>query len=431
MTEPDGANVLGDAAAPPRGGDSWAAVSAGFLGWAFDAFDFFLVTLCAPSIATTFGVKPSDVQGATAITLAARPAGAIIFGMLADRYGRRRPLMANLVFYSVMSILSGMAPTFGLFIAARFLFGVGMGGEWGVGASLAMEKVPPRWRGVMSGVLQEGYMFGSLLAAGAIFFLLPHLPSWRPLFFIGGVPALLCLFIRFRVGESEVWERTRTGEWHDWRSTLLANWRPFLLIVGTMWVMNLASHGTQDGYTTFLKTERHYTQEQAAGLAAIGSVGAICGGILFGLFSDRIGRRRAMQLAFAGGILVIPLYVYSPTTALLALGGFLTQFMVQGAWGVIPAHITELSPDKVRGFLPGFGYQVGVLLAGSIAYVQTWLSEHHVRFANSMAITAISVFVIAIVLFAFGHERRGLQFGTDTDGASPSRGFEVIPVDPT
>ena len=394
-------------------GDSWAAVAAGFLGWAFDAFDFFLVTLAAPVIAKTFGVTKADVLGASALTLFARPVGAIVFGLLADRYGRRRPLMANLVFYSTLSILSGMAPTFGLFVVCRVLFGVGMGGEWGVGASLAMEKVPAKWRGVMSGVLQEGYMFGSLLAAGAIFLLLPHLPSWRPLFFLGGLPALLCLFIRFRVKESEVWEQTRAHNWSHLGSAIAANWRPFLLIVVTMWVMNLASHGTQDGYTSFLTTERGFTQSQAAGVAAVGSIGAICGGILFGLLSDRLGRRRAMQLAFALGILVAPLYVYAPTTALLCLGGFALQFMVQGAWGVIPAHITELSPDSVRGFLPGFGYQVGVLLAGSIGWGQAVMKEHHVRLADTVLFTAVDVFAIAIVVFAFGRERRGVAFGSD------------------
>ena len=420
MTQSDPADVL-DSPSSGRRGDGWAAVGAGFFGWAFDAFDFFLVTLAAPSIAKTFGVKPSDVAGATALTLAARPLGAIVFGLLADRYGRRRPLMANLVFYSTLSILSGLAPTFGLFVAARFLFGIGMGGEWGVGASLAMEKVPPKWRGLMSGVLQEGYMFGSLLAAGSIFLLLPHLPSWRPLFFLGGLPALLCLFIRFRVGESEVWEKTRAQDWSKLGAAVVSNWRPFLLIVGTMWVMNLASHGTQDGYTTFLTAERGYTQKQAAGLAAVGSVGAICGGIAFGLLSDRLGRRRAMQLAFALGILIAPLYVYAPTTLLLAAGGFLLQFMVQGAWGVIPAHITELSPDNVRGFLPGFGYQVGVLLAGSVSFVQTRMKDHHVRLADTILFTAVDVFAVAVAVFAFGRERRGVAFGSDAPAITVSR----------
>ena len=417
MTQTDPADVLDPgpptALPPARRGDSWAAVGAGFFGWAFDAFDFFLVTLAAPVIAKTFGVSKADVLGASFITLAARPLGAIVFGLLADRYGRRRPLMANLVFYSTLSILSGVAPTFKLFVVCRFLFGIGMGGEWGVGASLAMEKVPPKWRGVMSGVLQEGYMFGSLLAAGAIFLLLPHLPSWRPLFFLGGLPALLCLFIRFRVGESEVWERTRANDWSHLGSTLAANWRPFLLIVVTMWVMNLASHGTQDGYTSFLTEERGFTQPQAAGLAAVGSIGAICGGILFGLLSDHLGRRRSMQLAFALGMVVAPLYVFAPTTVLLAAGGFLLQFMVQGAWGVIPAHITELSPDKVRGFLPGFGYQCGVLLAGGVPWVQARMKEHHFRLADTVLFTAEAVFAIAIVVFAFGRERRGVAFGND------------------
>ena len=407
------------APAPRLKSDSIPAVAAGFLGWAFDAFDYFLVTLAAPDIANTFHVAKSDVLWAVTLTLAARPVGAIIFGLLADRYGRRRPLMVNLVFYSVMSILSGLAPTWGLFVAARVLFGVGMGGEWGVGASLALEKVPAKWRGVFSGILQEGYMFGSLLAAGAIFLLLPHLSSWRPLFYLGGLPAILCLLIRFQVGESEVWERTRASNWSHLGSAIVSNWRPFLLIVGTMWVMNLASHGTQDGYTSFLTGERGYTLPQAGGLAAVGSIGAICGGIAFGLASDKIGRRRAMQVAFALGILVAPMYVYAPTTAKLAVGGFLLQFFVQGAWGVIPAHINELSPDNVRGFLPGFGYQCGVLLAGSIGYAQARMKENHLRLADTILFTAVDVFAIAVVVFSFGRERRGVAFGEDDGMADP------------
>ena len=218
---------------------------AGFLGWTLDAFDFFLVTLCLPAIAETFQVEKKDIALTIALTLAMRPVGAFIFGLLADRYGRRKPLMINLVFYSALSIASGFAPTFAWFVVFRVLFGIGMGGEWGVGASLAMEKVPPKWRGILSGLLQEGYAVGSLLASGAYFFIFPH-HGWRPLFVIGGAPAVLALFIRFRVKESEVWRKSKSESWSNLGGAIASHWRLFLGLTLLMWMMNLASHGTQD-----------------------------------------------------------------------------------------------------------------------------------------------------------------------------------------
>src|SRR5919199_1198331 len=369
---------------PARAGDDHrAALVAGFLGWTLDAFDFFLVVMCLTAIAKEFGRSDAAMATSITLTLAFRPVGAFVFGLLADRYGRRIPLMANLVFYSVIEVLSGLAPSYGTFLVLRALFGIGMGGEWGVGASLVMEKVPPRLRGVLSGPLQEGDAVGNLLAAGCYFFLYPYfqkhpeviggLSPWRPLFFIGGLPALLALYVRMGVKESEVWERTRHATWGDLGRGIARHWKTFLYLTLLMTMMNFASHGTQDMYPTFLQRDWGFSPQARSAITAFSMVGAIIGGVLFGLYSDRRGRRRAMILAFVLAILIIPLWAFAPSLALLVAGAFLLQFMVQGAWGVIPAHITELSPDSVRGFLPGFAYQCGVLLASSIVYLEALL----------------------------------------------------------
>ena len=350
--------------------ESNAALLAGFLGWTLDAFDYFLVVMCLTAIAKDYHRTVSDITWSITVTLAFRPVGAFLFGLLADRYGRRLPLMLDLVFYSVVEVLSGMAPNFKTFLFLRALFGIGMGGEWGVGASLAMEKVPPRLRGVLSGLLQEGYAVGYLLAALCYFFVFPRY-GWRPLFFIGGLPALLALFVRFRVRESEVWKQTRHRTWDELFQGIVGQWKLFLYLVVLMAMMNFCSHGTQDLYPTFLEKAFGYSPQRRAALTAFTMVGALSGGLLFGLLSDRIGRRRTIVLALLLGVLTIPFWAFAKTVVVLWAGGFLIQFMVQGAWGVIPAHLSELSPDAVRGFLPGFAYQCGALIAGTGPYIQS------------------------------------------------------------
>lgn len=389
--------------------DHRAAVLAGFLGWTLDAFDFFLVVFSLTAIAQEFHKSDAEVAFSITVTLAFRPVGAFIFGLMADRYGRRLPLMLDLVFFSIIQVLTGLAPNFTTFLVLRALFGIGMGGEWGVGASLAMEKVPPRLRGVLSGLLQEGYAVGYLLAAVCYFFVFPRY-GWRPMFFIGGLPALLVLFIRFGVKESEVWQRTKHNSWSELGRGLATHWKLFLYLTLLMTMMNFASHGTQDMYPTFLQREWNFSPQKRAVLTAFSMVGAIAGGVIFGLLSDRWGRRRAMVLAFALAILVIPLWAFAPSLVLLFAGAFLMQFMVQGAWGVIPAHITELSPDSVRGFLPGFAYQCGVLFAGSVAYIEA-LFAARASYAKSMALVALVVFSAAAIVAWAGRERRGIVFG--------------------
>jgi len=389
--------------------DAGYAVMASFLGWTLDAFDFFVLIFVLSKAAADFHVSLKDKMTlAITVTLAFRPLGALIFGLLADRYGRRRPMMANLVFFSVMEVLSGLAPNFTTFMICRALFGIGMGGEWGVGAALSMEKVPPRWRGIFSGLLQQGYPCGYLLAA-CCFRFLPDSWSWRSMFFIGGLPALLAVFVRYKVKESAVWQTNRAETWSGLGRAAVGHWKLFLYLVVLMTMMNLSSHGTQDLYPSFLEQERHFTKAQVGNTAIIYNLGAIAGGLCFGLFSDRVGRRRSMTLALLLAVGVIPLWSSGATAASLTLGAFLIQFMVQGAWGVIPAHITEVSPNAVRGFLPGFAYQCGVLLAGNAAHVEAQLSKGS-SYSNAMAMTAFAAFCLGAIVIIVGPERKAATF---------------------
>lgn len=393
--------------------DHGAALTAGFLGWTLDAFDFFLVTLCLTAIGKEFRQSDSAIALSITATLAFRPVGAFLFGLLADRYGRRLPLMIDLVFYSVVEVLTGLAPNYLSFVVLRALFGIGMGGEWGVGASLAMEKVPPRLRGVLSGLLQQGYAVGNLLAAIAYFLVFPRW-GWRPLFFLGGLPALLALFVRFRVQESEVWRKNREESWSGLGRAIASHWKLFLYLTLLMTMMNFASHGTQDMYPTFLERQWHFGPAQRSLITGISMLGAILGGVAVGLLSDRRGRRRAMILALLGGVVMVPLWAYAPSMSLLILGAFLIQFLVQGAWGVIPAHLSELSPNSVRGFMPGFAYQCGVLVASSVVYIEAVFART-MSYATAMALTAVTVFILAAVVAAAGKERKGHEFGAGAE----------------
>lgn len=389
--------------------DHRSALFASFLGWTLDAFDFFLVIFCLTAIGREFHRVDKDIALSITITLAFRPVGAFVFGLLADRYGRRIPMVINLLFYSIAEVATGFAPNYASFLILRGVFGIGMGGNWGVGASLAMEKVPPRLRGVLSGLLQQGYSLGYVLAALCFFFLFDK-TGWRPLFYIGGLPALLSLFVLFRVKESEVWEKSKHASWRDLGRALGSHWKLFLYLTVLMTGMNFASHGTQDMYPTFLERQWHFTPKERSLLTAFSMIGAIIGGILIGHLSDRYGRRRAIIAALLLAIAMIPMWAYAPSIPFLVAGAFLMQFMVQGAWGVIPAHLSELSPDSVRGFLPGFSYQCGVLLASSVVYIEAVFAER-MSYSAAMAMTGLAVFSMAAIVAAVGRERRGQIFG--------------------
>jgi SHS family lactate transporter-like MFS transporter len=401
------------AAAEPNepGGGHRAAMVAGFSGWLLDAFDFFLVTFCLTAMARDFHKSDAQIALVITLTLAFRPIGGFVFGMLADRYGRRRPLMINIGVFAVAEVLTGLAPNYTVLLIVRALFGVVMGGQWGVGASLVMEKAPAGRRGMLSGLLQEGYAAGNVLAALSFFFLYGRL-GWRPLFFLGSLPAiLLVLLIRFRVKESEVWEKSKSQSWSEQFREIASHWKLFLYLLAFMTMMLFASHGTQDMYPTFLQRQWHFSPMRRSAITAFSGVGAIIGGIVVGHLSDKWGRRRAIITAFILGIVVIPVWAFAPNQILLILGAFLMQFMVQGAWGVIPAHLAELSPNAVRAFLPGFAYQSAGVLASSVVYIEATYAQK-TSYATAMALTAVSVFVLASIMAALGRERRGHTFGS-------------------
>lgn len=410
-----------DVAAPRLTGDQRNAFMASFLGWTMDAFDYFLVVLFYADIATTFHHTKTDVAFLTTATLAMRPVGALLFGLWADRVGRRVPLMVDVSFYSVIGFLCAFAPNFTVLVILRLLYGIGMGGEWGLGAALSMEKVPAERRGVFSGLLQEGYAFGYLLASVAALVVMNWLGlSWRWLFGLSIIPALISLIIRYRVKESEVWEaaqdrmrltKTRIRD-------VLGNpaiVRRFVYLVLLMTAFNWMSHGTQDVYPTFLTA----TTDHGAGLSSltarwivvIYNIGAIIGGLAFGTLSQRFSRRYTIVFCAALGLPIVPLFAYSRTAAMLCLGSFLMQVFVQGAWGVIPAHLTEMSPDAIRGVYPGVTYQLGNLLAAFNLPIQERLAESH-GYPFALAATIVPVLLVVAVLTAIGKDATGIRFGT-------------------
>lgn len=386
---------------------------AGFAGWLLDALDFFLLTFCLTAIARDFHKTDAQIALVITTTLAFRPVGGFIFGMLADRYGRRLPLMINVGVFAVADVLTGLAPNYTTLLIVRAFFGVVMGGNWGVGASLAMEGAPVGKRGMLSGLLQEGYAAGNVLAAVCYFFLFGRV-GWRPLFFIGSLPAaLLLFFIHARVTESAVWRKDGDNRptWGEQSRQILSHWKLFLYLLGFMTMMLFVSHGTQDMYPTFLQRQWHFGPTRRSAITAVSGVGAIIGGVVFGHLSDKWGRRRTIISAFVLGAVVIPVWAYSPSQFLLIVGGFLMQFFVQGAWGVVPAHLAELSPDSIRALLIGFVYQSAAVIASSVVYIETIYAQK-TSYATAMALTGISVFVLASMMTVLGPERRGQSFGS-------------------
>jgi SHS family lactate transporter-like MFS transporter len=383
-------------------------------GWSLDAFDFFILVFCVSAIASQFQVKVSAIAEAIFITLAMRPIGAFLFGFLADRFGRRRALLLNIFCYSFFELASAFAPSLRAFLVIRGLFGIAMGGEWGVGAALAFETLPAEGRGFFSGLLQEGYALGYLFASFAygIFF---DFIGWRGMFVLGSLPAIPVIYlILTRVKESPAWLEGRTkstGGDTEVRMGrgILTYVGSFLLLVLLMFAFNSFSHGTQDLYPTFLQNNHGFSPRTVGLIAVIYNVGALLGGIVFGSWSEKVGRRRAIIVAAVLAIPAIPLWAYSHSVTMFALGGFLMQFMVQGAWGVIPAHLNELSPPAVRATFPGFAYQLGNFFASRNSVLQARLTEQRYagNYAPVLAWTVVIVATLVAVVTASGREAKG------------------------
>jgi len=381
-----------------------------FLGWSLDAFDFFILVFCIPALSTHFQRSVSTIAEAVFWTLAMRPVGAFLFGMMADRWGRRPTLILNIICYSFFELASAFAPNLQTFLVMRALFGIGMGGEWGVGAALAFETLPAEGRGFFSGLLQEGYVVGYLLAA-LVYGTLFSYVGWRGMFVIGALPAVLVIFILDKVEESPAWVQGKVAKKTESHvaKDIWSHVGIFAFLIVLMFAFNSFSHGTQDLYPTFLQKNLNFAPKTVSLIAIVYSLGALAGGICFGTWSEHIGRKKAIVIAGLLSILAIPLWAYSHSVPFLALGGFLMQFMVQGAWGVIPAHLNELSPPAVRGTLPGFAYQIGNLLSSRNAVIQAKVAES--RYGGSyspvLAWTVVIVATLVTIITWSGRERRG------------------------
>ncbi len=382
-----------------------------FLGWTLDAFDFFIVVFCVSAIANEFHATVAAVLQAVFLTLAMRPVGALVFGWMADKYGRHPTLMVNIIAFSVLELASAFAPSLKVFLILRACFGFAMGGEWGVGAALAFETLPAEGRGFFSGLLQEGYAVGYLLAAAVFGALFTHI-GWRGMFIVGALPALLVIHIRSKVEESPAWVAGRAAKREEMREVASGIWKhlgAFFFAVLLMFGMNSFSHGTQDIYPTFLTKNHGFPPETVGTIAIIGSIGALVGGIMFGAWSEKLGRRRAIAIAAVCAIPMIPLWAYGRTPITLAIGGFLVQFMVQGAWGVIPAHLNEISPPSMRATFPGLAYQLGNLLASKNAVLQALAVERYYdgRYAPVLAWTVLGIAVWVALVTLAGREASG------------------------
>ena len=382
-------------------------VIAAYLGWTLDAFDFFLMVFMFREIARDLHASEQLVSTAVLVTLAMRPVGAFLFGRLADRVGRKPALAWNVLGYSLLEGASGFAPDMTLLLVVRALFGIAMGGEWGIGSAIAMESVPPAARGFVSGLLQTGYPTGYLLASLATY-LFYDLLGWRGMFLLGVLPGVLVFFIRRAVTESPAWAEQRTRIRKGFFETLAVHWRLALYAIVLMTAFNFLSHGSQDGYPSFfLRGEHHFDTRLASLITAIGNVGAIVGGLLIGTLSQRLGRRRAIVLAALAVLPLIPVWAFAATPVALALGAFCMQLAVQGAWGVIPAHLNELSPPDIRATFPGVVYQLGNLLAAVNLNLQLFIAHRHGdRFGIAMAAVVSLTAVLIAVLVGLGPERR-------------------------
>lgn len=401
--------------------------TASYLGWTLDAFDFFLMVFILKDIAAEFHAPLPSVALAITLTLAMRPVGALIFGRLADRFGRRPTMMANILCYAVLELLSGFSPNLATLIVLRALFGIAMGGEWGVGSALTMETVPARSRGFVSGLLQAGYPTGFLLASLVFGLFYSHI-GWRGMFFVGILPALLVIYVRSHVPESPAWKQMASQPRPSLLAGLRQQWKLALYAVVLMTAFNFFSHGTQDLYPTFLRVQHGFDAHTVSLVTIVLNIGAIVGGLACGTLSERIGRRWTIFGAALFALPVLPLWAYSHSAAALAAGAFLMQLSVQGAWGVIPVHLNEISPPALRATFPGLVYQLGNLLASVNATMQASLATSRGNdYAFAMAVVAGTVAVVIAGLILFSREHRGVDMGAQAT-LTPASGGGVHPA---
>jgi SHS family lactate transporter-like MFS transporter len=426
-------NISSSVTATNQATPGWQlAVSAAILGWILDAFNFFVVIFLFTPLAGNFQVSNAAIVFTLTLTLAMRPVGALFFGALADRFGRKRPLIACVLFFTLFTILSGYSPNYMVFLVMRALYGIGMGGYWGIGASYAMESSPQRKRGFISGLMQGGYPLGYLLAAVAMQIVVPSF-GWRAMFVIGSVVTVIIVALTLMAPESDSWKLHRSPALGGIFRVLFQNAGIFIYILLLMTAMNSLSHGTQDLYPDFLKSltatvgKTIFGMNIVYGIPIIYNIGAVVGALFFGQLSEWIGRRRAIMLALALCLVSIPAWAFGSSLLVLIFGSYFMQTGVQGAFGVIPAHLNELSPDAIRSLFPGFVYQLGVLVASPSVSFEYMLRDH---LGYPWALTTFEIFIIVslLLLFGFGPEKLGRSFHLPEASADRGSRSDALPA---
>jgi SHS family lactate transporter-like MFS transporter len=381
------------------------AVASGILGWVLDAYDFFILVFVMDSLASHFGVSKGRIVATITATLVMRPLGAFLFGFCADRWGRRIPLLCCVLYFSLITALTPLAPSYSVFLVLRALYGIGMGGYWGVGAALVMESCPVSLRGLFSGILQAGYSLGYLLAAVMARTLAPAV-GWQWLFWSGLCLAVwTVLLILF---SPDTYRQVRTETRPSLLRTIGAHWGNFVLLTVLMTLITCLSHGTQDLYPDFLRVVHGFSLRSAANMAIFYNVGAVLGAVVFGRISDWLGRRNSIYMALVICLLAVPAWAFGGSVAWLAAGAFLMQFGVQGAFGVIPAHLNELAPEGARGLFPGLVYQFGVLFGAPCVMVEYALRDS-LGYARALAVFELITFALLAAALAVRKEQRGRE----------------------
>jgi MFS transporter, SHS family, lactate transporter len=385
------------------------AVASGILGWVLDAYFFFILIFLIDTLAAKFGVSKGAIVWSISVTLATRPLGALILGALADRFGRKIPLIACVLFFSVVSVLTPFAPNYHAFLLLRAMYGMGMGGYWGIGAALVMESSPARWRGLFSGILQAGYSGGYLLAAAAMPTVVPRF-GWQDAFLLGTLPAALIVLLAALAAEPEAWKRNRARKWGEGFRTLLHHKGLLAYLVLLMTVITCFSHGSQDLYPDFLRAARGFSSGMVSNLAILYNVGAILGALAIGQLSEKIGRRWSMIAALGLALVALPAWAFGNSLAMLAAGAFVMQFGVQGVFGVVPAHLNELSPPSVRSLFPGVVYQLGTLIGAPSVGLEFALRQR-IGYGWALASFELAAIGVLVLVCFFGPERKGRDLG--------------------
>ncbi|CAF1083392.1 unnamed protein product [Adineta steineri] len=433
----------------------------GFLAWTFDAFDFFAVTLNIIPIGKSYNRTTTDITWGITITLMLRAIGAIIFGIAGDRFGRKWPFIVNIVLYALIEIGTGFCRTYGQFIGLRAVFGIAMGGIYGNCAATALEDAPIAARGLLSGLLQQGYACGYLLAAAFNVAITDHQRyGWRALFWFGGCPPLLVALWRVFLPETDAFlnvkkEREAIANANictdptikppssmrlflrTVRPALVEHWPMLIYLVLMMAGFNFLSHGSQDLYPTFLSSTLQFSHSLVTITTIVANIGAIIGGMTIGYFSSFFGRRLSILVVLIIGGLLIPAYLL-PRDKTIMVGAFFQQMCVQGAWGVVPIHLMELSPGQFRSFVVGTAYQLGNLISSASSTIEAKAgqqfpkksltpnsnNEEQYDYGKVIIIFLSCVYVYLFIIIFLGPEKRNIDETNSNNNNNKDDGYD-------